>query len=159
MQPKFVIHHLHPLLSINQCRPIVTHKLLLPFSKSVYLEPLTTFHYTSSTFSYSGILENNNHPFFVKFLTKQIKLCQECQTQFHSENTDLLRNIILAQLERKVICNPSTGTQIMTKEPPLHYYPQLYPVSAPFVLLFTHQMLIPLSKSNRNTQRIHCLKD
>ena len=93
------------------------------------------------------------------FLTKPTKVCQVCHKQFHSENTDLPHNIILAQLERKVICSPSTGTQIMTKEPPLHYYPQLYPVSAPFVLLFTHQMLIPLSKSNRNTQRIHCLKD
>ena len=109
--------------------------------------------------AHSPILENNNHPFFVKFLTKQITVCQECHKQFHSENTDLPHNIILAQLERKVICNPSIGTQIMTKEPPLHYYPQLYPVSAPFVHLFTHQMLIPLSKSNRNTQRIHCLKD
>ena len=79
----------------------------------------------STVASHHMQLQTNHKPFFVKFLTRQIKVCQGCRKQFHDENTDPPLDVIVARLERRVISNPSTGDQMLTKESPSHYHPKL----------------------------------
>ena len=85
-------------------------------------------------------LQTNHKTFFIKFLTKQIKVYQGCRKQFHDENTDPPLDVIVARLERRVISNPSTGAQCLQRSLLRTTIPNSL-VFAWFVLHFVRQIL------------------
>ena len=59
-------------------------------------------------------------PFTLKLRTKQIKICQSCCKDYEGENDTL--GLVVAHLERRLISNPTTGTQFWGRESNSHYH-------------------------------------
>ena len=62
-------------------------------------------------------------PFYLKFLTKQIKVCQSCRSNYEGANDTL--GMVVARAERRLIVNPLTGLQFLTKESNSHYHARI----------------------------------
>ena len=59
-------------------------------------------------------------PFTLKLRTKEIKICQSCCKDYEGENDTL--GLVVAHLERRLISNPTTGTQFWGRESNSHYH-------------------------------------
>ena len=147
-----------PLLSIHQSPASCSSWRLPsvnPFPWRPQLPPTVTTY---------NMQQTNRNPFFVKFLTKQIKVCQGCRKQFHDENTHPPRDVIIARLERRIVSNPSTGAQVLTKESPSHYHPRLCCIHMVCPSFQKTNLVVPQELSLRLTaaHRVYlddCLKD
>ena len=82
--------------------------------------PAIGFPISSTT---STSMTGNTKPFVLKFLTKQIKVCQACRNNYEGANNTL--GMVVARSERKLILNQSTGMQFWGKESNSHYHARL----------------------------------
>ena len=82
--------------------------------------PAIGFPITSTS---STATEGNIKPFVLKFLTKQIKVCQSCRDNYEGTNDTL--GLLVARAERRLIINQSTGLQFLGKESNSHYHARL----------------------------------
>ena len=67
-----------------------------------------------------------SNPFFVKFLTKQIRVCQGCRSGYQRDlNGDPLPppyDIIIGHFERQQYSDPVTGLTRLSRETCAHYH-------------------------------------
>ena len=97
------------IASIINSLPSMPPAAIVPFANTLppmqcASSPAIGFPISSTSSTATG---NNTKPFVLKFLSKQIKVCQSCRNNYEGTNDTL--GIVVARAERRLIINQSTG--------------------------------------------------
>ncbi len=64
------------------------------------------------------------NPFYLKFKTAQLRVCQACRKDYDGVNDTL--GLVVSRAERRMVSNLSTGAQFMGRESNSHYHLHLH---------------------------------
>jgi len=147
-------------IQINQQPSHCSHtsmKVTAPFS-AVSMPPLGAVNYLSQR--QANPLHPQSNPFFVKFLTKQIKVCQGCRSGYQRGlNGDALPppyDIVIGHFERQQYSYQVTGITRLSRETCAHYhaFPQCilakFPNFQPTELSIPNEVLLKLNATHKS---------
>ena len=99
----------------------------------------TSFANTSSNHASPSVATKKS--FVLKLKTNHIKVCQSCRKNYDGVNDTL--GLVVARVERRLICNLATGVQFLGKESNSHYHLHLSCLKSADVSFTGKDLMVP----------------